>query len=341
MLLKHKLVKPFTNLTKQERFLQLLRLSSSCFAIVFCLTLLVGPIFNNNLYITRINCAHLDVSKGLYNSLRNSVGVAPSILEDSDTECIPVGSSLTNSEIKLLSEYAEAQVVGAPQYCTTSIWKWCYGNYQSRKTTNSKGKTITIKENEVLTCFKKKEHAFDYRSQLEDMQLDSILAYAYQGQDMKNSKYDQDIIQRNHRLKLALNGIIFTCCAQLMILCAALIIYSNRGKNERDLSKIPNITLHGLALVSVMACCSSIIASALITNLLMISEKEVGSELKNFGVFFTRGATWFTLLWLSSVCCVLTMAGWALPMWCANPSEEKHRHRLDDSILIGKYTQYF
>ncbi|CAK9438847.1 uncharacterized protein LODBEIA_P30710 [Lodderomyces beijingensis] len=334
-----KLSKPFSNLTKLERFLQALRVGSACLAIFFSLMVLVGPAVNNRLYMTRINCAHLDVSYGLYNSLRSSVSLAPTIFGDNDSKNQPMGNSLTNSEIKLLSDYAEAQVAGAPQYCTSSLWSWCYGNYESYQTVDKSGREVTKTRNEVLTCSKRRDYAFDYRSQLEEMGLQSILAYAYQSQVSKSTQYSESVASRNHRSSLAMNGIVFSCCAQLMLLASALIIYANRGL-ERDLSKIPNVVLHALAVLSLIACLSSIISSSLITNLVIITRNEVASKLKDFGVSFSRGYTWFTLLWLTTVCCIITMASWALPLWCANPPPEP-KYKTDDSILIGKYTQYF
>ncbi|EDK47620.1 hypothetical protein LELG_05801 [Lodderomyces elongisporus NRRL YB-4239] len=335
-----RVAKSLKNLSKLERFLLFVRLASLCSAFVFGLVALIGPVFNNGLYMTRINTAHLEVSNGLYNSLRNSVSSASSILGETDSGYAPMGDSLTNSEIKLLTDYAEAQVAGAPQYCTSTLWTWCIGDYDTYNVIGRNGKVVQKKKNEVLTCTKKTHYTLDYRLQLEAMGLESILAYAYETQVLKNSQYDQAIDKRTNRLTLALNGVIFLCCAELVLLFSTLVIYSNRG-NERDLSKIPNVVLHALAVVSVMACLSSIIGSSVITNLLLITKNEVSQKLDDFGVRFERGATWFTLLWFSTVCSIISMFSWGLPMWCANPPQEERRHKLEDSVFVGRYTQYF
>ena len=61
------------------------------------------------------------------------------------------GNSLTTSEIKLITEYAETQVAGSPQYCISSLWTWCYGNYETY--------TVVGKDGEIHT--KRKTRSFD------------------------------------------------------------------------------------------------------------------------------------------------------------------------------------
>ncbi|KAI5955607.1 HMG1 [Candida jiufengensis] len=295
----YKINQPFHNLTTQERALLFLRLGSATLAIACFLTLLIGSIVSNFFNISRINCAHLDVAYGLYKSLRNSVTSAQTILGSDDTGFLS-GDTLTNSEISLLTDYAEAQVAGAPQYCFTSLWHWCYGNYDTHETTGRQGEKIQKKINEVVTCLSNKYYVFDYVTQLREIGLESILAYAYQGAIEGDTEYEKTIAKRNHTFKLALNAIIFAECVQLALICAILVIYSNR-KSAKDLSKIPNFILHIISIISVMSCCSSIIGSAIITNLLKVTQAEISNKLGDFGVTFERGSNWFAILWLSTV----------------------------------------
>lgn len=102
---------PFKNLNKEDRIIQLCRLFTCLIAIVCCLACIVAPRVTNTTYAARINCSHLDVANGLYESLRNSVTqvFTPAIFND---QMSGTGNSLTTSEIKLITEYAETQVAG-------------------------------------------------------------------------------------------------------------------------------------------------------------------------------------------------------------------------------------
>lgn len=297
------------------------------------LLMLVGPIVIKSFYITRVNCSRLDVSRGLYNSLKNSVGAATSILGVGDGSYVPMGSGLTSSDIQLLTDYAEEQVGEAPQYCLTSLWRFCFGNYDTYSVNGTNGEEIIRRRNELLTCIGNSGIAFDYRSQLLSIGLQSILAYAYQSRLYTDETYDRFINEREKRFKLGINAMIFTICVQAVLLFALLVIYANRGPTK-DLSRIPNIVLHVISILSVIGFCSSIIELALITNLINLTTSEVKSKLGDFGVSFTSGPAWMTFMWLSSVFCAIAMASWALPMWCANPPDES-RHKLDDSLLIN------
>ncbi|KAG5416688.1 ECM7 [Candida metapsilosis] len=328
-----KLTSSISTLSKEEKALFSLRLISSCTAIVMISIMLIGPIIVKSFYITRVNCSHLDVSRGLYNSLKSSVGAAPSVLGVGSGDYVPMGTSLTSSDIQLLADYAEQSVGSSPQYCLTSLWHFCAGNYDTYLANGTDGVQIVQIRNNRMTCMDNKGIAFDYRTQLLAVGLESILAYAYQTRLVKDGTYERHIDERENRFKMAINAMIFTVCVQVVILFALLVIYSNRGPTK-DLSRIPNIVLHVISILSVMGFCSSIIESAMITNLIQLTKSEVKSGLGDFGVSFTSGPAWMTFMWLSSAFCILSMASWALPMWCANPPDE-NRHNLDESLLIN------
>ena len=81
---------------------------------------------------------------------------------------------------------------------------------------------FTLKENEVLTCTDKSSYVFDYINQLESIGLEIILAYAYQSSTFTTTLYEKQVSSRNAKFQLAFNGIIFTCCAQFVILICIL-----------------------------------------------------------------------------------------------------------------------
>ncbi|KAI5966605.1 ECM7 [Candida theae] len=328
-----KLTTSISTLSKEEKALFSLRLLSSLGAVVLIALSLIGPVVVKSFYITRVNCSHLEVSKGLYNSLKNSVGVSSSSLDIGGGDYVTMGSRLTSSDIQLLADYAEQQVGQAPQYCLTSLWRFCSGFYDTYLVNGTDGEEIIKQRNKRLTCITNKGIAFDYRTQLLSIGLQSILAYAYQTRLVKDPTYEKHITERENRFKLAINAMIFTLCAQVVLLLALVVIYSNRGPTK-DLSRIPGIVLHVISVFSVMGFCSSIIESALITNLINLTTSEVKSKLGDFGVSFASGPAWMAFMWLSTACCTLAMASWALPMWCANPPDE-YKHSLDDSLLIN------
>lgn len=308
---------PFKNLNKEDRIIQLCRLFTCLIAIVCCLACIVAPRVTNTTYAARINCSHLDVANGLYESLRNSVTqvFTPAIFND---QMSGTGNSLTTSEIKLITEYAETQVAGSPQYCISSLWTWCYGNYETYTVVGKDGEIHIKKKNEVLTCTDKSSYVFDYINQLESIGLEIILAYAYQSSTFTTTLYEKQVSSRNAKFQLAFNGIIFTCCAQFVILICIFVIYSNRG-SSRDLSKIPSLVLHVVTLISLASSLSIIIGLAMITNLFIITRNEIKSKLGDFGVTFHMGSKWFLFLSLSAVFATLSLMSWVFPMWCANP----------------------
>lgn len=327
----YNLTLPFRNLSPGERFLQLIRLFTCVCAVAFCLACLVAPKLTNFTYVSRINCAHLDVSYGLYKSLRNSVSQTPEIFSDSKVG-VSLGNTLTNSEITLISQYAEKQVAAAPQFCLSSLWSWCYGNYDTYNVVDKHGKTKIKRKNEKLTCTTKEVYVFDYLEQLDAIGLTIILAYAYQSLSYRSKTYIELMNSRDNRFKLSFNGIIFTCCAQFVILLCFFIVYGNRG-SAKDLSKIPSFILHIIAFVSLASVVSIIIGLSLITNLLIVTRGEVKDKLGDFGVSFHMGKCWFVLMWLGAAFSILSLSSWILPLWCANP--------LVDSIVKDEEVSLF
>lgn len=312
---------PFRNLTTQARFLQIIRLFTCVATLSLIIAALIGSLASRNIYIARINCARLDVANGLYNTLRNSVSLSSNILGDGEDSVLPVDSSLTNSEISVLTSYAESQVANAPQYIITSLWSWCYGNYNITQHVDKHGVTHIEKHNDVLTCSKStKRYIFDYKEELESIGLESILAYAYQSSDLDDKKYEKTIARRNSKYKLLPSGLIFAASSQLVVLIFGYVLYSNRGP-EKDLNKFPVFVMNIIALISVASFLSLAISGGLITNLLIQVRDEILSNLGDYGIALHFGTIWFLLLWLSFIFSLLSAISWAFPLWCANPPD--------------------
>ena len=321
---------PFRNLTAQARFLQIIRLFTCIATLTFIIATLIGSLANRNIYIARINCARLDVARGLYNSLRSSVSLSSSILGDSEDNVLPVDSSLTNSEITVLTSYAENQVADAPQYIVTSLWSWCYGNYNITQHTDRHGVVHIAKHNDVLTCSKStKRYIFDYKEELELIGLQSILAYAYQSSDLNDKKYEETIAKRNNKYKLVPSGLMFGASSQLVVLIFGYVLYSNRGP-EQNLNKIPVFVMNIIALISVASFLSLAVSSSLMTNLLIEIRGEIKSNLGDYGIALHFGDIWFLLLWLSFTFSLLSSVSWTFPLWCANPRDFDEEEDFDD-----------
>ncbi|ABN65947.2 predicted protein [Scheffersomyces stipitis CBS 6054] len=320
--LRYHILTPFKNLTVQERILQTLRLFAACSTIAYTIALLGAPFLSNKIYLSRIDCAHLDVAYGLYKSLRNSVTVSPEVFEESGAAAFPVDSTLTNSEITLLSQYAESQVASAPQFIVTSLWSWCYGNYDSTQYYNKYGEMKVKKHNVVMVCSDiPTEYVFNYREELQQIGLSSILAYAYQSANYEDEHYTDVVKLRHHRYNLVAAALTFCGASQLILLILMVIMYQTRGK-EKDLSKHPQILNHLVALTSVASCISVCVGTGIIFTMLKQIQSEIAENLGDFGVTFHLGKAWFALLWLCTSFSVVSMLLWVLPLWCANPTDD-------------------
>ncbi|CUM65095.1 uncharacterized protein PRCAT00002720001 [Priceomyces carsonii] len=323
------LISPFQNLSPQGRLLQIFRILMGCAVIALTITAVVGPLFIHQLYAARINCAHLDVSYGLYKSLRNSVSLNPSVLDELETSQLPVDSSLTNSEIAILTEYAESQVADAPQYILSSLWSWCYGNYNTTLYYDKYGVLKYKKHDDVLVCQRtNSRYVFDYRKDLQDIGLESILAYAFQSSDVEDKKYDKKVAARRNKVKLAPSALIFCASSQTAILILTYFLYLKRG-DSRDLSGASKIFLNVVSLLSIASFISIAIVCGIMTRILIQVRREVSKNLTDFGVSLHLGEIWFSLIWSAFIFSMLSMASWALPLWFANPPDDVYEEDME------------
>lgn len=336
--IRYHILLPFRNLSTQGRILQVIRLFTCCVTLSLIIASLLGSLVNRDIYIARINCAHLDVARGLYKTLRNSVSSTSSVI-NSGNDVLPVDSSLTNSEISILTYYAESEVANAPQYIVTSLWSWCYGNYNTTEHVDKYGVVHIHKHNDVLTCSKStKRYIFDYRRELEMVGLDGILAYAYQSSDINDKLYERTVSERNKKYKLVPSGLIFSASSQLVVLVFGYVLYSNRGP-EKDLDKIPIFLLNIIALISVASFISIAVSAGIVTNLLIQIRGEIKSNLGSYGIALHVGRIWVLLIWVAFVFSFFSMMSWTFPLWCANPPDfdEEEEEDFDASYGTGGY----
>lgn len=310
---------PFKGLSTTALFLQCLRVFSSLGAIVFVVSTLVASLFSRSVYAARLNCAHIDVSYGLYKSLRNSVAQVPAILQTSDYSAFPADSSLTNLEIGILTDYAESQVDAAPQYVNYNLWGYCYGSYNTSKSVSKYGEVSYARYNDWIVCTHKDEDfLYDYREGLTAIGLKSILAYAYQTDLYEGGSYSTLIKHRANKYRLVKPALLFAGASQMLILFSTVAFYSRR-KGAPDLLKMPAAALHAVALLSMASFISMAVGAGLITRLLFSVRTEVTDSLGDFGVSFNLGSVWLLQLWLAFVFVLLLMSSWIFPLWCANP----------------------
>ena len=318
-----------SGLPPAQRFLLALRLGSSILAIIFILLELLLPFGSKRVYISRIDCAHLDVAYGLYSSLRTSVSSSPPTVGDTDLDPIdtPVDPTLTNSEIMILSQYAESQVASAPQYFTSSLWYWCYGNYNITTTVDSNGAEHIHRHNDILVCSKAgPRYPFSYIQVFSDVGLGAILAYAYQGNMFEEDKQNEAVKHQTSRFNMAISAVIFTVISQFVTFVLTLILYTNR-KNRPDLKSCPRFLVNIAGLVSVASCVSCFVGVGIFTNVVVVVRHEVQKRLGSFGVSLHLGSVWFALCWCAAGFCLLCMISWAVPLWCDNPEDD-----IEDSV---------
>jgi hypothetical protein len=239
----------------------------------------------------------------------------------------PVDPTLTNSEILILSQYAESQVASAPQYITSSLWYWCYGNYNITTTVGSNGVRRIRRHDDILVCSSTgPRYPFSYYQVFNDVNLGAILAYAYQGNYLEESRQKEAIRHQTSRFNIALSASIFAVISQAVTLLLTLILYTNR-KNQSDLKSCPWFLVQIAGLLSVASCVSCFVGVGIFTNIVIIARHKIQNSLGSFGVSLHLGSAWFSLCWCGAGFCLLCMISWAVPLWCDNPEGD-----IEDSV---------
>lgn len=317
--IKYYVCLPFRNLTTAQRIIQYLRLGTSLLTVIFVVVLLLFSDDPTTAYVARINCSHIDVAYGLYNSLRNSIS-ATTLSLDMNIDYLPLDSGLTDSEISILTLYTQNMVSDAPQGLLLGVSSWCSINYL---TYYEESLSKLHHDNFTTTCFAyTSANMFDYRSLLTNNGLTIILAYAY-GSDYDDVAYQKTVAARSKKFNILKIVAIVQLFLQSTVFIATLVVYSSRGP-AKDLSRVPSLLLNAVAITSMAAGISMIAAFAVVFQDISATMREVSNGIATFGISMKTGKTFFTVAWLALAFSCLSMISWILPLWCSNPPDEDY-----------------
>lgn len=293
-------------------------------------------------YIARINCSHLDVAYGLYNSLKSSI--SDSTYSMDHDEVLPIDLSLTDSEISILTKYTQSQVSNAPQYILLGVTEWCRVTFP----TDYYAANINYRRNLTATC--QEYHGlnlFDYRTLLSNNDLTIILAYAYESSYEDDKSYYRTVKDRGKKFHIVKIISIVQIVLQTISFVATLIAYGNRGP-AKDLSRIPLLTLNMIAIVTMTAGVCMIATCSITTLEITRTQKEVREGMSSFGINLVMGKVFFALLWSAFAFSCLCMFSWIVPLWCANPpdleyldDEEHYNSHHDTTTLLERGDEHF
>ncbi|GEQ66799.1 hypothetical protein JCM33374_g462 [Metschnikowia sp. JCM 33374] len=316
MIILRWVTKPFTNLSPGQTALSVIRIGSAFLAVCMVVVIFVLQSLPSRLTIARINCAHLDVAFGIYKSLRSSLTESV-INKGASNNILPIDSGLSDSEIGILTQYAQTQVSSAPQSFLLGSKDYCSVNYVTDfSIANSIHNNITVYCSDYNGL-----SLYDYRTLFMSNNLDIIVAYAYQDNRLENAAYKKRVISRAHRYDVLKIVYSILLAHQVFLLVAGLAIYGNRG-NACDLSNIPKIILNVVAVVSLTSGSTMIVSTAIFIVDLFSMAREIKQGLGDFGINMTVGTLFFALLWSAFAFTCLGMLSWVLPVWCSNPPED-------------------
>lgn len=311
---KHYACLPFRNLTTSQRVLQYMRLGTSLLTVIFVVVLLLFNKDPKSAYVARINCSHIDVAYGLYNSLGSSISDSTMKLE-LNVGYLPLAASLTESEISILSEYTQNQVMDAPQGILLGVSSWCTVDYRIAD-------SMKHEDNLTTTCFDYGSTSmFDYRSLLSENGLTIILAYAYDSDYKDDGAYQRTVANRTKKFYVLEMVVLVQVFLQSFVFISTLVVYANRG-SAKALTRIPTLFLNIVAVTSMAAGISMIAAFAVVFQEINATRKEVSHGIASFGINMKSGKTFFTVAWLALAFSCLSMISWIFPLWCSNPPED-------------------
>lgn len=312
------ITREFEGLPLLEKILVVVRLYFSIALFAYLLAVVVAPLSLSKAYIYRINCDNVDVANGLTQTLRNNVAKAgPRVIGVG----LPVGASLTMSEINLLSEYAENQVALAPQYVTNLLWTECIGNYNILVSLNPQThQRIYHRHDDVVKCSTKNTQVFDYRRALERIGLKAILAYAYPTPAFKDSAYVAQVRLRENRFHIVTLALIAAIILQFIAFVGMGLVYYKKpitfGRFRSQWA------FHIIGLFTLGLFIASTIAIAIATELVVEVRSQLRQSLGAFGFLLHMGGVWFAIFWLGEVHALILGLLWAMPLWCANPEDD-------------------
>lgn len=309
----------FKNLDAIARVTQVFRLVACVGCVSFLIAVLAAPAVKSEICIARLDCSHLDVSLGLYKSLRNEVSGPRSRTGDSR---VPIDASLTNSEISILSQYSKEQVKGAPEVLYFSLYNWCRVKFLFKGSEEEYEQHLrTGLYNKTVECTKSGSQFFDYRSLLADVGFKGILAYAYHTSNFNNPHWNKIVGKREKKNDMVFPGIVISLCFQFLVLLLTIFVYYKRileRKGKFSCLLYQNM----LALTSLVSLIALAVLGGLITRITVDMRSEIKHSLGDFGMSLRIGSLWFLLLWFAFGFAFLSCFSWTFPLWCGNPPED-------------------
>lgn len=333
--------KPFNGLSKDQHVLFRLRLGSSVMTLCIAVVLMALGLHMPQGYVAQIHCDHLDVALGLYSSLK-SLLTETIIYNGATNSVLPVDLTLTDSEITILSDYAQTQVANAPQYFRLGVSEYCAFSYATNFQDLS-----SEHMNATHECYTYKEfNFFDYRQLLILSGFQIIIAYAYESNGDQDLAYDARIESRDRNFHIMKVIFVLQFVAQLVLSLCGASIYGNRGP-AKDLSRIPPLALNATAFIALLAGLLMLSASVICVVVLSDMQTEIADGLGSYGVSMQIGKLFMALLSIEFAFSCLSMLSWVVPLWCASspriafPDEELFQFNnssgamMDDATYVG------
>lgn len=234
------------------------------------------------------------------------------------TDLMPIGTTMSDSEVEILVEYISNKVSNAPQYIELGETKWCYATMTSQENFTYLDELQYESPLTVICQAYDNFKIFDFQAVLENNHLGVIIAYAFQG--ATNAEYNKDV-KRRLKLPRAVSIIIAVQIPlHFILLVSGLLVYRGRG-SARDLRTIPKSTLNIIAVIALIAGLTVTVATVIFVHSMGVMKAEVHSHLSSYGISLNLGVLYFTFHWIVLGCSLFCMLSWAVPLWCGNPPE--------------------
>ena len=304
--------RPFSNLSPEQKPLALVRVGSSVLVALLIIVIFVLEKFPLAIPIAHINCAHLDVAYGLYQSLR--LLMTESVLNKGASDnVLPIDLGLLDLEISILTKYAQTQVLNAPQQFAMGAAGWCSVSYVTDFLDMN-----NVYTNKTIRCQPYEGFDFyDYRTLLSSNQLQVILAYAYEGNNAQSAEYRDRVKTRSKRYAAMKVVYAVQLAQQVVLAVAGVVIYGNRG-GSRDLSSTLKPLLNAVAILALALGITMVVSSAVVIGDLFAMKREIKRGLGDFGILMGIGTLFMATAWLALAAACVCMLSWTIPLWCSD-----------------------
>ena len=330
---------PFVNLSRRAKFIFALRQTT----LLVCLLLGTALLIHNALRLPYLilNFKHSDLASGLYDAIKTSSNRQPNLM--------------MASEIKLLASYISSEIQGTPEKIEANIFGWCSINYNSVYDVPDMDQDITSAwvesfneegtNNITVVCSSNGGNdIFDFRGQLSQVGLNSILSYAYSASFrtddqlstntnsyIPDERYVNLMKQRDSYVHRYRSFIIATAVLQMLLFFYTFFYYSLRGNNMDD-EKIHWVPKNIAAVSAAIIYLLTILSFAIIISIMLFTKKDVQNELSSFGIYVNYGSKAVGLLITWLVLTTLFFLLWSGPVWC---NRSVRRKEISNQSLVG------